>query len=93
MNASNINNLSNVSVQPTTHSYHHPSRSTFALEQLKKIRERGSEEQGISESAILKEVTYRLQGIKSEFILTDSLGQSSLKPTIQVSDTVRKIVK
>jgi len=64
MNASNINNLSNIN-GVTTHSFHQPSKSTFALEQLKKVRERGSEEQGISESTILKEVTYRLQGIKS----------------------------
>lgn len=31
--------------------------------------------------------------IVGEYITVDSLGQSSLKPTIRVSDTVRKIVK
>lgn len=81
-------NPSNVSVPNTS-----ITKSAFPLDQLRAARHRGSIEQGISQSAILKQITYKLQGIKSDMIITDSLGQSSIKPTIQVSDTVRKIVK
>lgn len=42
--ANNYPNNSNITIQ----SQYHQTKFTFALEQLKKVRERGSEEQGIS---------------------------------------------
>jgi len=48
VNANNTNyyaNTSNVTVQSQ---YNPTTKFTFALEQLKKVRERGSEDQGIS---------------------------------------------
>ena len=57
------------------------------------VRYRGSLEQGLSESHILKEVVFCLQNISSELVLTDKNGFSALKPDIQVSETVRRIIR
>lgn len=68
-------------------------KPTFMAEQLRMVRYRGSLEQGISEGLILKEITFKLQNIKTEYIITDVQGFSALKPTIEVGDTVRRMVR
>jgi len=91
-NASNVNNLSttqaNVSNMMTSN-----VKNSAVSEQLATIRYRGCVELGIAENDILKQVTSRFMDILGEYMAVDTLGQSTLKPTIKVSDTVRKIVK
>lgn len=57
------------------------------------VRFRGSLEQGLNESQLLKQVVFCLQNISSQLIITDRNGFSALKPEIQVNDTVRRIVR
>lgn len=73
----------------------HPNTSNVPTvsKDLRQIRFRGSHTSGISEEHILKEITFRLQNIKSELIIVDGEGYSALRPTIDVSDTVRRIVR
>lgn len=91
MNISGVQNvsreLSQSNIQQTN------MKPKIFSEQLKVVRNRGSIGSGLKESDILGEIIYKIQGINTTHILSDNMGQSFLKSGIEVSDTVRKIVK
>jgi hypothetical protein len=74
-----------------TNSFIQPRRSGLNPDQYKIIRNRGSIEQGVAESDILREISYVLQNISGNFILYEN-GYYNIRGHINVTETVRRIV-
>lgn len=68
------------------------NRSKEIPEQLAIIRTRGSPEQGASEDEILREVIFSMQNIQGN-LMTSGGDFQVLKPGLNVSEPVRKIVR
>ncbi|CAM6004535.1 unnamed protein product [Sphagnum balticum] len=66
-------------------------KNGLAAEQLKIIRNRGSPEEGLTESDLIKQLTFVLNNTNSNDIIEDG-GKYQLRAGINVNETVRQIV-
>ena len=68
------------------------SQPNQQVEALRKYRDRGDKNSGITELNLLKEITFAFANVESDLIIFGE-DHYSLRPTVKVSETVRKIVK